>query len=184
MTQPAHQYEDPAAEGSTRAVHLAAMLLSIAEGVARLRAERLAAQATRDERDAAAAGAQQRADRAATWLEGRNHGRRTPAPNQAVPNVPVTNDQTSSEPVSSEPVTVELVAVEHVRISCTPRGLADKAFPIDVPTAMLTAPRSARDAVRSLAALPAPRPMLQLTAGTRPATGQPITGQPITGRTP
>ena len=78
MTQPAHQYEDPAAEGSTRAVHLAAMLLSIAEGVARLRAERLAAQTTRDERDAAAARAQQRADRAATWLEGRNHGRPTP----------------------------------------------------------------------------------------------------------
>ena len=81
-------------------------------------------------------------------------------------------------------MTVELVTVEHVTISCTSRAVADQAFPIDVPTAMLTAPRSARDAVRPLAALPAPVPMLQLTAGARPATGQPITGQPITGRTP
>jgi hypothetical protein len=144
-------HEDPAADSAARATQLAAMALSVAEGVARLRAERLAARAVDDGRRAAELRAQARADQAARWLA------------EAGPAAP--HDGEAPASARPEPVAVAIV--------CTPRDLADQAFPIGMPEAMATAPQAAQDAVRRAGVLAAGVRRASLTAspGSAPTPG-------------
>jgi hypothetical protein len=139
---PADQHhDDPAADGAARAAQLVAMTLSIAEGAARLRAERLAARAVDDEHQAAALRSRHRVEAAAAWLSDRAgpHGRKTPQ---------------APDPYAAKPAN----RPGGIRIVCTPQDLADQAFPVAVPDAMATARRAARDAVQARPALTASRP--------------------------
>lgn len=154
-------HDDPAAEGATRAAQLAAMALSLAEGVARLQAERLAATAAQDERRAAALRAQQRSDLAAAWLAGR--GPAQPSEMDAA--------MARADPPQAPPAAPAPAGDVHFTIVCTPRDLADQAFPVPVTEAMATASRRAGDAVR-LAAAPSARPRAQLTSGSSPTPGR------------
>ena len=149
-----HHHDDPAAEGAARAAQLVAMTLSIAEGVARLRSERLAARAIDDERVAAASRAQHRVEQAAEWLDGRPGGSRQPRPGAA---------HGPGSPPEAGPHPGAVPASGSVTIICTPRDVADQAFPVPMPEAMATAPQAARDAVHTITSLP--------TARARPVPG-------------
>jgi hypothetical protein len=155
-------HDDPAADGAARAAQLVAMTLSIAEGVARLRAERLAAQAMDDERQAAALRSQHRTEAAAAWLSDRTG---PPPPAQTPPPAP--------DPFASKPANGPPNRPGGVRIVCSPRDLADQAFPVAMPDAMATAQQAAKDAVQARPALTAPRPQPQLTSrpGAVPSKG-------------
>jgi hypothetical protein len=142
---PADQHHDDPAAGAARAAQLVAMTLSIAEGVARLRAERLAAKAMDDERQAAALRSQHRVEAAAAWLSDR-----TGPPGRNAPPAP--------DPFASKPANGSSNRPGGVRIVCTLRDVADQAFPVAVPDAMATAQQAARDAVQARPALTAPRP--------------------------
>jgi len=143
----AAHHEDPVAEGAARAAQFAAMAVSVAEAVVRLRTERLATRAADDERQAAAVRAQHRAEQATALLQRSPANAPTPGPAEA-PRIAVT-------------------------IVCGPRDVADQAFPVPMPAAMATAPRAARDAVRPAGTLPAAPVRAQLTgpAPSRPSAG-------------
>ncbi|HEY6798066.1 MAG TPA: hypothetical protein VI248_25600 [Kineosporiaceae bacterium] len=138
-----HHHEDPAADGAARAAQIAAMTLSITEGLVRLRSERLAAKTADDERAAGALRARHRADQAAAWLHAR-----------AATSTPAAGTASAANPVS-------------VAIICTPRDVAGQAFPVPMPQAMATAPQAAREAVRVAGALPAVRAQRQLSGPSR-----------------
>ena len=136
------QHDDPMADAAARAVQLLALSITITEAVARLRAERLATRAFEDERAAAVLRAQDRADRAAAWLTGR-----------IARALPVT-----AAPVAAAPSRGPVVIV------CSPRDLADRAFPVPMPQAMATAPRAAGGGVRVITTVPGARPQLPPSA--------------------
>jgi hypothetical protein len=123
-------HDDPAADAAARAAQLVAMTLSITESLARLRTERLAGRAADDERYAGAVRAQHRADVAAAWLA-RKAGACDPSGIGLPHPLP---------PSQAGPVAVTIV--------CSPRDLAERAFPVAIADAMATAPQAARDAVR------------------------------------
>jgi hypothetical protein len=160
-TMPDQSHEDPTAEGAARAAQLAAMVLSIGEGAARLRSERLSVKAADDERQAAALRARHRTEQAAAWLTARTRGPQPGAP-AAVP--PAAGDPAAPGAGGTAPTW-------SVTIVCTPQDLAAQAFPVPVPDAMATAPQAARDAVHAARALAAPTRRAQLTAGPTPTGG-------------
>jgi type VI protein secretion system component VasA len=159
-----HHHEDPAAEGAARAAQLAAMTLSITEGLVRLRSERLAAKTTDDERAAGTLRARHRVDHAASWLQRRTGPAQRQASGEPVAAASAAAGQAPA-PDPRAPVTVAII--------CTPRDLADQAFPIPMPDAMATAAHAAQQAVRGVAALPAAPARTQLNgpAPSRPRGG-------------
>jgi len=136
------QHDDPVADAAARAVQLLALSVTITEAVARLRAERLATRAFEDERAAAVLRAQDRVDRAAAWLARR-----------AAPAL-----QVAVAPVPAAPSRGPVVIV------CSPRDLADQAFPVPMPQAMATAPRAADGGVHVITTAPGARPPLPPSA--------------------
>lgn len=165
MTADQH-HDDPAADGAARAAQLVAMTLSIAEGVARLRAERLAAKAMDDERQAAALRSQHRVDAAAAWLSDRAG---PPPPRRTSPPAPDPFASKPSNGPANGPANGPSLARGSVRIVCTPRDVADQAFPVPVPDAMATAQQAAKDVVQHRPALTAPRPQAALVHGHGPS---------------
>jgi hypothetical protein len=126
-------HDDPAADAAARAAQLAAMALSITEGLARLHTERLAGRAADDERHAGAVRAQHRAEAAAAWLAREPGAVSASGPIRVEPMGP---------PPQVGPVAVTIV--------CSRRDLADQAFPVGIADAMATAPKAAAEGTRHL----------------------------------
>ena len=175
-------HADPGAEAAARAAQLAAMTISVAEALARLRSQRWQDRAIGDERVAMASRAQARVEAAAArlvwtpalddgWLRGAPTTRLVDAWSAAEGHN--TSDPSAAQARQRIEQRLRQLHAEAMHVYDAARAdghaaVAGLAYPIDIQHAMRTAPQAA-EAMRALPPAPV-RPQLTATRSTTRST--------------